>query len=51
MDPKGPSSGKGRVSRGGSHGSDAWEIRAADRNWGPIDKRSRWLGFRVARDM
>jgi formylglycine-generating enzyme required for sulfatase activity len=50
-DPKGPSSGKFRVSRGGSHGSDSWEIRAADRFYSPADRRSRFVGLRLMRDM
>jgi formylglycine-generating enzyme required for sulfatase activity len=49
-DPKGPSSGKRRVLRGGSHGSDSWEIRAADRFYSPADRRSRWTGFRLVRN-
>jgi len=50
-DPKGPSSGKRRVRRGGSHGSDSWEIRSADRDGKHIDMRSRFIGLRVAKDM
>jgi formylglycine-generating enzyme required for sulfatase activity len=49
-DPQGPSSGKFRVVRGGSHGGDSWEIRSADRSWKPPDKSSRFLGFRLVRN-
>ncbi len=49
-DPKGPTSGKGRVLRGGSHGGDSWEIGAADRNWSPVDRSSQFSGFRVAKN-
>ena len=49
-DPKGPTSGKGRVSRGGSHGDDSWNIGAAHRAWRPADNRSPYCGFRVAKD-
>jgi formylglycine-generating enzyme required for sulfatase activity len=49
-DPKGPTSGKGRVIRGGSYAGDPWEIGAADRNWRPADDSSPYIGFRVAKD-
>jgi len=49
-DPKGPTSGKGRVSRGGSYASNSWEISTANRNWRPVDDSSPYIGFRVAKD-
>jgi formylglycine-generating enzyme required for sulfatase activity/serine/threonine protein kinase len=48
-DPKGPSSGAGRVLRGGSWNFDAWYSRSAFRLWFPPADRIRGLGFRVAR--
>jgi len=49
-DPKGPTSGKGRVCRGASHNDDYWEIGSADRSWKPVDDSSFDNGFRVAKD-
>jgi formylglycine-generating enzyme required for sulfatase activity len=49
-DPKGPTSGKGRVLRGGSYASYSWRIGAADRGWAPVDYRRHTIGFRVAKD-
>lgn len=49
-DPKGPTSGKGRIIRGGSYTSSHWEIGSSDRNWKPIDNNGPDLGFRVAKD-
>ena len=47
--PKGPSSGSGRVICGGSWGSVARSCRAANRNVGDPDRRSDSLGFRLCR--
>lgn len=49
-DPKGPTSGKGRVIRGDSYAIDPWEIGAADRSWKPVDDNSPYIDFRVAKD-
>ena len=49
-DPKGPTSGKGRIVRGGSYTCNHWEIGAADRNWKPAGDSSPEIGFRVAKD-
>lgn len=47
-DPRGPSSGKHRVLRGGSYGGAAEDIRATDRDHAPPDHRSEYEGFRCA---
>lgn len=49
-DPKGPSSGKSRVFRGGGWFSYAWDCRSAYRDWYSPDFRINYIGFRVARD-
>jgi len=49
-DPKGPSSGKSRVFRGGGWFSYAWDCRSAYRDWYSPDFRVNYIGFRVARD-
>jgi formylglycine-generating enzyme required for sulfatase activity len=48
-DPKGPSSGTMRVTRGGSWGNDAWFCQTATRNSELPDQRSMFLGFRLLR--
>jgi len=48
-DPAGPTQGAGRVFRGGSWSSDAWCVRAANRNALAPDSRLGLLGFRLAR--
>jgi formylglycine-generating enzyme required for sulfatase activity len=50
-DPKGLSSGKWRVFRGGSWNSNAWDSRSAARSCGKTLYRQYGLGFRVARDL
>jgi len=47
-DPAGPSSGGGRVLRGGSWLYDASGCRTANRSWAPSGNRVRDLGFRPA---
>ncbi len=49
-DPKGPSSGKYRVFRGGGWSNDARFCRSANRPGFNPDYRNHCLGFRVARD-
>ncbi|MCP3871077.1 MAG: SUMF1/EgtB/PvdO family nonheme iron enzyme, partial [Gammaproteobacteria bacterium] len=46
-DPKGPSSGSLRVTRGGSWYYDAWVCRSADRDGGRPGYRNGVLGFRL----
>ncbi len=48
QDPHGPSSGSGRVGRGGGCGSDAWIVRAAIRFFSLPDFRDNLFGFRLA---
>jgi len=48
LDPQGPSSGSGRVSRGGGWSYDARYVRAAGRNNNSPGSRSYRLGFRLA---
>lgn len=48
-DPVGPSSGSGRVGRGGSWAYAARAIRSADRIYGFPDDRNIHLGFRLVR--
>ncbi len=50
-DPKGPSSGSGRVGRGGSWSYYARDLRSADRNFLSPDYRYVVLGFRLARTL
>ena len=47
MDPTGPSTGKGRVLRGGSFSFDDCSCRSADRTWSDPGFRRGSLGFRV----
>ncbi len=49
-DPKGPSSGRFHVLRGGGWGNDAGSCRCALRNGGSPDLCSSSMGFRVVRD-
>jgi formylglycine-generating enzyme required for sulfatase activity len=51
VDPKGPDNEKGRVLRGGSWRSFARIIRSARRHWDRSDRRTSFIGFRVARDI
>lgn len=44
--PKGPVSGRGRVYRGGTFGSEPLQIRSARRDWSTPGYRSNSLGFR-----
>ena len=48
-DPRGPSSGAGRVDRGGGWGSSARRCRAANRFYDTPGLRGRSLGVRLAR--
>ena len=50
-DPSGPQSGKVRVLRGGSFGSDSWDLRAADRGWLAPDGRNVYIGFGCVREV
>ena len=47
--PKGPSSGAGRVVRGGSWYDSPWYIRSANRRWSYPDGRGHNIGFRLIR--
>jgi formylglycine-generating enzyme required for sulfatase activity len=47
-DPTGPSSGGGRVRRGGSYGYLAYACRAASREWNKPGARIKYQGFRPA---
>ena len=46
--PTGPSSGSGRVDRGGSWDDGAWDCRLSDRNYSSPDYRYNYLGLRLA---
>ena len=48
--PKGPSSDKYRVLRGGGWFDNAGYCRSADRSGNKPDTRNNYMGFRVARD-
>jgi formylglycine-generating enzyme required for sulfatase activity len=48
IDPKGPPSGTGKITRGGSWGSEAASCRSATRLNSAITDRSENLGFRLA---
>jgi formylglycine-generating enzyme required for sulfatase activity len=48
-DPKGPTSGKGRIVRGGSCGNHFYKLGAAERSWDLVDYTSPYIGFRVAK--
>jgi len=50
QDPTGPSSGQARVCRGGGWHCNPDNCRCAYRNYGPPDKRSMSIGFRIAAD-
>jgi len=49
--PKGPTSGKGRVNRGGGWYDDGGDWRSAQRNWSSPKHRYPGMGFRIARSM
>ena len=51
VDPAGPASGEGRVSRGGSWFLDAHFVRSASRNWFAPADRGSYLGFRPSRSL
>ena len=46
--PQGPSSGSGRVGRGGGWGLIAWRCRVSDRDGGDPDDGNDYLGLRLA---
>jgi formylglycine-generating enzyme required for sulfatase activity/tRNA A-37 threonylcarbamoyl transferase component Bud32 len=50
-DPVGPSSGAGRVLRGGGWVNDARYLRAADRDYSTPGYRGSYLGFRLSRSV
>ena len=50
-DPEGPSSGDGRVVRGGSWVLDPWYLRVSYRGWGDPGYWDVSVGFRCARDV
>jgi formylglycine-generating enzyme required for sulfatase activity len=49
-DPRGPSSGQGRVIRGGSWFSNAKNCRSAARLWWAPNSASDFIGFRLVRE-
>ena len=49
VDPPGPTSGPGRVGRGGNFSNDAWMLRSADRAYDSPDYRSFLIGVRLLR--
>ena len=49
--PTGPATGRNKVIKGGSYGTDIWHIRVATRLFGSPSNRSVQLGFRCARDL
>ena len=49
--PPGPATGRNKVIKGGSYGTDKWHIRVATRLFGSPSNRSVQLGFRCARDL
>ena len=46
-DPAGPVSGDFKVTRGGSHGTDSYYLRSANRSGAPPETRNWLIGFRV----
>ena len=48
-DPRGASSGRRRVVRGGNWGGEAWRCRASDRAADPPETRNERVGFRLLR--
>jgi hypothetical protein len=46
-DPAGPADGEFKVTSGGSHGTDAYHLRSANRGGAPPGTRSWITGFRV----
>ena len=51
IDPPGPPSGKNKVIKGGSYGSDRYHIRIATRLIGPPHVKTEMQGFRCAMDV
>ena len=49
--PTGPAKGRSKVIKGGSYGTDKWNIRIATRLYGRPSDRSVQLGFRCASDL
>lgn len=47
-DPAGPARGDFKVTRGGSHGTDPYYLRSANRAGAPPDTRNWLIGFRLA---
>jgi serine/threonine-protein kinase len=50
INPAGPSSGDGRVLRGGAWYHSAYLVRSTYRNWLEPENSSNYIGFRCARD-
>ena len=40
----------GAVIRGGGYPGDAWDLRVSARDWAPVDKKGRHIGFRCVAD-
>jgi formylglycine-generating enzyme required for sulfatase activity len=51
VDPPGPSSGTGRVRRGGSWNADVWLVRVSYRVWSVPGYRSSQIGLRCLREV
>jgi formylglycine-generating enzyme required for sulfatase activity len=51
QDPQGPSSGRGRVLRGGSWNDGAWYMRSFSRDYWIQDVRKHKYGFRIVREV
>ena len=49
LDPKGATSGKWKVGRGGSYNSDPWHSRSASRAY--VEPDFKKPGFRLAKDV
>ena len=47
VDPKGPSNGDARVTRGGTWSPDTWDYRSANRGWVQPELRNWFLGLRL----
>ena len=50
-DPEGASTGSGKVVRGGSWADSARFARSAARSGGTVERKTSWLGFRIARSL
>jgi len=48
-DPAGPAHGEFKVTRGGSHGTEPYCLRSANRGGAPPETRNRIIDFRVVR--